>query len=633
MKKDDKANKSSGEGWLVEVFVYVLLGVVCLGAILSFMITPKLLERYSRKSLWRVALVLLFIGLGLLSPHIFTFELTKNAFRIMTVIGIWFLGALIGMVYHLLKNAITVTKTKEITSEMIHKHQKEPFLERDFIPLLGSFKDPAKVPIGLSFPEKEPVCLDEKILLEHMTVSGATGQGKTTLMLVQLMHSLYHRKPAVVIDPKGDLVDIETLQSIATALGREDAIKVFSLSNRDYSASYNPLQVGTAQQVVAKIMAACDLDNTDNPYYANIAISALSAVIEAVHYLKMESLTIKDLVSILGLDDSYQYLLDTLNEAIKDSMGEMIFSNLKRLSNYRSDDLTGLRSALNSFASAEFFELLAEPNKESKRGCIDLQEVLNNGQVAYFQLNVNGYDALAKRVGKMILQDLKLISNRFQSGQETRNYTTAAVFIDEFGSFANEDFMGFLKMSRSAGISLRLFFQSLEDLRAVSESFEGQTIGNSVYKVIYRTPAHRDANTLAETAGTVLTTDFTFQTEFNLFGERKTGMGSQKEVFTFQVHPDDLKKLARGQAILINKDSNATTLFQTWDAKSPTFLNAIKQNLITKEVSKSLVVEVIPPAENLPAWAQRVYFVEHQGFLAALDEDEYRSYARVQRPH
>ena len=217
--------------------------------------------------------------------------------------------------------------------------------------------------------------------------------------------------------------------------------------------------------------------------------------------------------------------------------------------------------------------------------------------MAYFQLNVNAYDGLARRLGKMLLQDLKLISNRFQSGQEERKFTTAAVFIDEFGSFASEDFMGFLKMSRSAGISLRLFFQSLEDLRAVSESFEGQTIGNSVYKVIYRTPAHKDANTLAETAGTVLTTDFTFQTEFNLFGDIKTGMGSQKEVFKFQVHPDDLKKLARGQAILINKDTNETTLFQTWDAKAPTFLNAIRESLTTEEGSKDPSVHISTPAE------------------------------------
>jgi hypothetical protein len=437
------------------------------------------------------------------------------------------------------------------------------------------------------------------------------------------MHSLYHHKPAIVIDPKGDLVDVETLKSIARVLGRGDSIKIFSLSNREISQSYNPLQVGTAQQIVAKIMAACDLDQATNPYFANIAMTSLSAVIEAVHFVGIIDLTLKDLVSLLNFDDSYQHLLDLVNLKAKDSIGELILGNLKRLSHYRADDLTGLRGALSSFASAEFFDLLANPDPTTGKLCIDLQEVLNRGEVAYFQLNVNAYDALARRLGKMLLQDLKLISNRFQSGQEKRHFQTAAVFVDEFGSFANEDFMGFLKMSRSAGISLRLFFQSLEDLRVVSESFEGQTIGNSVYKVIFRTPAHRDANTLAETAGTVLTTDFTFQTEFGLFGQMKTGVGSQKEVFKFLVHPDDLKKLGRGQAILINKDTNSTTLFQTWDAKAPEFLNSLSQELKLQVPIEEELTNAIPPAEGLPSLAPRTYFIEDQGLYWAFNQSEY----------
>lgn len=529
------------------------------------------------------------------------------------------------MAYQLLKQRDKSHKVIDINSETITRHQENLFTHKDFLPLLPLFKNKDEVPIGLSYPGKSPVTLSEKLLLEHMTVSGATGQGKTTLLLVQLMHSLYHEKPAIVVDPKGDLADVETLKSIARAMGKEEKIKVFSLCSPATSCSYNPLRVGTAQQIVAKLMAACDLDKASNPYYANIAMTSLSAIIEAIHHLNIVEFTIKDLIEVLNFDRAYQELLDALHEMDHGNLSSMVVANLKRLSNYRSDDLTGLRGALSSFASTEFFTLLGGGSVNGETTVINLEDVLQEGDIAYFQLNVNAYDSIARRLGKMILQDLKLISNRFQSGQVIRRYQTAAVFIDEFGSFANEDFMGFLKMSRSAGISLRLFFQSLEDLRAVSESFEGQTIGNSVYKIIFRTPAHRDANALAETAGTVPTKELTFQTEFGLFGEIKTGMGSQKEVFKFQVHPDDLKKLARGQAILIDKDAHRTTLFQTWDAKSEAFLSALSTERIPSATINQPSKAFITPADGLPTTSPQVYFLEEGGLYWALNEEEYQT--------
>ena len=40
------------------------------------------------------------------------------------------------------------------------------------------------------------------------------------------------------------------------------------------------------------------------------------------------------------------------------------------------------------------------------------------GKVAYFQMNVNGYGEISRQIGRMILQDLKVLSNQIQCRAE-----------------------------------------------------------------------------------------------------------------------------------------------------------------------------------------------------------------------
>ena len=126
-------------------------------------------------------------------------------------------------------------------------------------------------------------------------------------------------------------------------------------------------------------------------------------------------------------------------------------------------------------------------------------------------MNVNGYGDISRRIGRIILQDLKVLSNQIQAGQKNFNYDFCACFIDEFGSFATQDFADFLKMARSSRIGIHLFCQGLADLKAVTSEFKEQIIGNTSSKIIFRQDVPEDAETWSGIAGTFSSRKKTYQ--------------------------------------------------------------------------------------------------------------------------
>ena len=131
--------------------------------------------------------------------------------------------------------------------------------------------------------------------------------------------------------------------------------------------------------------------------------------------------------------------------------------------------------------------------------------------MAYFQMNVNGYGEISRQIGRMILQDLKVLSNQIQAGQKHFSYDFCACFIDEFGSFATRDFADFLKMARSSRIEIHLFCQGLSDLSRLDSDFKNQIVGNTINKILFRQDVGSDAEEWAKVAGTFPTRKKTYQ--------------------------------------------------------------------------------------------------------------------------
>ena len=414
-------------------------------------------------------------------------------------------------------------------------------------------------PVGISLISKRPVLLDVRSRVQHTVVSGATGQGKTTLLKTLLSHSLKHNHPIIIIDPKGERTDIREMKAKARLYGREKDFCLFSLSFPKESYSYNPLQNGTAEQIKARLMDGLKFEQE---YYKAQASLYLGGILSGLKFLN-EPISFSVLDHYLQNKSGIQDLSDRITKQESCNMADNIVILLEQIEGISKQDLTGLQAQISSINCLEFKDILSGEENNPNR-TFSLAECLEDKKIAYFQMNVNGYGEISKQIGRMILQDLKVLSNQIQCGQMPLSYNFCACFVDEFGSFATSDFADFLKMARSSRIGIHLFCQGLSDLSKVSPEFKDQIIGNTANKIIFRQDVARDAEEWALMAGTLPAKKITYQVSDMDTYQEMTGTGSVREVKEMKIEFDVFKRLSPGQAVLIDKAHHKEDLFHVW---------------------------------------------------------------------
>ncbi len=428
------------------------------------------------------------------------------------------------------------------------------------VPLLN---DKTNIPIGISLRTNESFFLPVHLANHHVLICGATGVGKTSLLITMLKHCFKHKIPAIVIDPKGDLVDIDIVKNVAKEFSRVDDLLVFSLSNPQNSCSYNAIKIGTPEQKKSKLMEGLDLEHE---YYGAVASKYLGTLFDILDFLGKKDITLSDLQNYLINENAKATLFEELNASEDSQEVDNLLMKLNSLRQVSSKDIAGLCAQIESFSLREFHGALNPRLSKNKE--VDLIDVLQNGKIAYFQMNVNAYGDLSSRLGKLMIQDIKLISNMFQSGQVEKKFEYAGIFVDEFGSFATRSFANIQKMIRSSGMGLRLFYQGMADLRDVSPAFENQVLGNSLIKIVLRQDVDEDVEKWSGMAGTIDSYIHSYQTETSLLGENRTGTGNVHVGKKTKIEFDVFKNLGVGQAVVIDKGRQLQDLIQIWDSKN-----------------------------------------------------------------
>lgn len=567
MTNQGKTKGTSSDGQLADSILQALGLLTILAGSFSIQFikkNPHVLARLSNRNL-----ILIFVPITVLGGSILWISfahLPRNTFHFWGSLlgGFWIFS--IGSVFLSSRIWHRNFEKSRITSNLLKTKV------RDFDCLIPYLNDKMKIPLGISLKSGDAFYIPTHQGLEHILICGATGVGKTSSLITMLMHCMRHGLPAIVIDPKGDLVDIDLIREVAKIFGRENDLQVFSLSNTKASRSYNPLKVGSPEQKKSKLMEGLDLEHE---YYGAVASKFLGTLFDVLDYFGEKDVNIHRLQSLLINQNERAILEERLNQEPESSEVNDLIAKLASIRQVSVKDIAGLSAQIESFGLREFNGILSP--KHNQNGEIDLIEVLQKGKIAYFQMNTNAYGDLSRRIGKLIIQDIKLISNMFQSGELKREFEYAGIFIDEFGAFATKSFANIQKMIRSAHIGLRLFYQGMADLRDVSPEFEKQVLGNSLTKIILRQDINDDVETWSGMAGTVDAYIHSYQTESGLMGSSKTGMGNLHEGKKVKIDFDVFKELGKGQAVVIDKGRKIEDVIQIWDAKDPQYLKQLTE--------------------------------------------------------
>lgn len=391
--------------------------------------------------------------------------------------------------------------------------------------------------------------LTEAQLNHHVHVLGASGFGKTVLLMNIIKQKISHGKGLMFLDLKNDSTTINEILRHAESVNRLHDVELFSLSDLKNSKCYNLFHSGTATQLRDKVMMSL---NWSEEFYKNQAASYLLDLMIGLVYLRESKGREFDFYDIYKCVTSAEHIQNLIELVDKDSTEEKIALQeakhfLMQKDNYGS--LQGLRSQLHSLVKSDFGKLL----RSGSQNGISLFSSVMSSKIILFILDSRSYGETAKVVGRLILQDLKAVSAKVDDKVERSLRRPFNIIIDEFADLAQEDFIAFLDRARSSKMSVVVSHQEIADLERVSKEFAGRLLGNTAATYCFLQKRPESAELIAGIAGTKEVKEETIQVDTKLFFRTPTGMRSLKYVERFIVHPNEIKSLKVGECVVIKK--------------------------------------------------------------------------------
>ena len=178
-----------------------------------------------------------------------------------------------------------------------------------------------------------------------------------------------------------------------------------------------------------------------------------------------------------------------------------------------------------------------------------------SNEVILFSLNSSRYGKLSAQIAALLIQDLTAAAG-YRLSLERK--PLALIAIDEFSSLDADNLLALFAKAREAGISVILSTQEMADLERLAKGFRDQVLGNTAFAAIHRQNVPDSAELVARMIGTSTVWKHTYQTETvaGFWGGRKeafSGKGTAREVEEFRIHPNIIKDLPTGAAVIATK--------------------------------------------------------------------------------
>lgn len=322
--------------------------------------------------------------------------------------------------------------------------------------------------------EEARIGLEER--LRHMHLVGATGTGKSNLLLSLILQDIAAGRAVAVIDPHGELVWDVISNLPADALSRTTLLDP---GQEDGAVGWNMLEASSEE---AAERLAGDLVGTFKRLatsWGDQMTAVLSNAILAL--LDAGGGTLLDLRRFLVDRDTRQEILSRVRDPYRRSFWREEFPMLAG-----GKSIGPILTRLDAFLRFGSLRRLVA----SQGGGVDFQEILD-GRVLLCPLSIGTFG----RENASLLGSL-LVGALSQAAFARSSRNSAFIYLDECHEVATPSLAQLLSGARKFGVGLVLAHQDLHQLRGAVPEIERSVLGNAHTRIAFRV-GEEDARRLA----------------------------------------------------------------------------------------------------------------------------------------